>query len=145
MIINNFHAPGCEFLSNFFPAEVEFERMKFPSVEFAYVAAKTTNRKLRWELLDTCKTSGQAKRFGRKLEIRSDWEEVKLGIMEELLRQKFSIPELRAALASTGSARIVEGNRWHDNFWGDCMCPKCATREGQNHLGKLLMKIRADI
>lgn len=32
-------------LSNFWPAQIEFEGIKYPSVEHAYVASKTLDRK----------------------------------------------------------------------------------------------------
>jgi predicted NAD-dependent protein-ADP-ribosyltransferase YbiA (DUF1768 family) len=59
--------------------------------------------------------------------------------METLLRQKFAHPELRAKLKETNDAELVEGNWWGDRFWGVCR------GEGENHLGKLLMKIRAEL
>jgi hypothetical protein len=39
---NSFHNE-YRFLSNFYPAEVSFEGLVFPTVEHAYVAAKTTD------------------------------------------------------------------------------------------------------
>jgi predicted NAD-dependent protein-ADP-ribosyltransferase YbiA (DUF1768 family) len=65
--------------------------------------------------------------------------------MEAALRKKFAIPELREKLLATGDAWLEEGNHWHDNFWGVCHCIDCQDEMGWNHLGKLLMKIRADI
>jgi predicted NAD-dependent protein-ADP-ribosyltransferase YbiA (DUF1768 family) len=59
--------------------------------------------------------------------------------MEDLSRQKFSHPELRQKLLDTGSCTLVEGNTWGDTFWGVC------DGVGENHLGKLLMTIRADL
>jgi predicted NAD-dependent protein-ADP-ribosyltransferase YbiA (DUF1768 family) len=50
--------------------------------------------------------------------------------------------DIRKALLATHPQELVEGNYWHDNYWGNCLCPKCTHIEGQNHLGKLLMKIR---
>jgi predicted NAD-dependent protein-ADP-ribosyltransferase YbiA (DUF1768 family) len=43
---------------------------------------------------------------------------------------------------------MIEGNWWHDNFWGDCYCnnksgkhPECL-KPGLNKLGLLLMNLR---
>jgi N-glycosidase YbiA len=76
---------------------------------------------------------------GKRVALRSDWEVVKVGIMEQCLRSKFAGSELRSLLLSTGDAELVEGNTWNDRFWGVCR------GKGQNHLGKLLMRIRSEL
>ena len=63
--------------------------------------------------------------------------------MEELLRLKFAQPYLRDLLIATGEQKLIEGNYWHDNFWGSCSCEKCGDK-GENHLGRLLMKLRSE-
>lgn len=132
------------FLSNFWPSEIEFEGMKFPTVEHAYQAAKTTDHELR-KLVLTKKTGAGAKSIGRNLALRDDWEDIKLFIMKTLVRKKFYDPVLRAALLATHTAELVEENYWHDQFWGSCSCVKHAKRKGDNHLGKILMEQRAEI
>lgn len=124
------------FLSNFWPAMVELDGMIFPSVEHAYVAAKSLDRDFRNEIILV--SPGEAKKLGRKIKVRNDWENVKLSIMENLLRQKFQHHELRQLLLNTGSLELVEGNNWGDRFWGVC------DGVGENNLGKLLMKIRQE-
>ena len=84
-------------------------------------------------------TPGLAKKLGRKATIRPDWEKIKLPIMEYLLRQKFGDKTLKALLIGTGDAELVEGNMWGDTYWGVCK------GKGENHLGKLLMKIREEL
>ena len=128
------------FLSNFFPTVV----YGYPTLEHAYQAAKTTDKDKRLEIR-RAKTPVAAKKMGRLLELRLDWTtEFKLEVMETLLKRKFSIPMLHKVLAKTGDMYLCETNYWCDNFWGDCQCQKCQSIEGQNHLGKLLMKIRAE-
>ena len=114
---------GGEFswLSNFTPVKVFFEGECYPSVEHAYVAAKTLNKALRFEV-KSCPSAGQAKRMGKSFDIRPDWNSVRVGIMESLLRQKFAYLEFAEKLKATGNVEIVEGNIWHDNFWGSCIC-----------------------
>lgn len=119
------------FLSNFYPTE-------FGSVEHLFQAAKTLDHKEQEEIM-RAHSPGKAKRLGRKATLRSDWEEVKLDHMEFFLRWKFSNPELRQKLLDTGDATLVEGNHWGDTYWGVCR------GKGENHLGKLLMKIREDL
>jgi ribA/ribD-fused uncharacterized protein len=82
-------------------------------------------------------TPGECKRLGHTIELRPDWEEVKISIMEELLHVKFTDhPSLMEKLQATGSAELVEGNWWKDTFWGR------HNGVGENHLGKLLMSVR---
>lgn len=86
-------------------------------------------------------TPGQAKREGNSkgILLRPDWEQVKLKIMEQLLRIKFQDPVLREALLKTYPQKLIEGNTWGDTFWGQC------NGIGKNHLGKLLMQIRKEL
>lgn len=137
MIIDSFSGEH-RFLSNFWPCLVVFDDELYASVEHAYVAAKTLDLDLRRQIQE-CPTAGQVKRLGRKLSLRSDWEDVKLGVMEELVRQKFTDPVSRALLLKTGNAELVEGNHWGDVFWGVCK------GVGVNHLGQILMRVRAEI
>lgn len=125
-------------LSNFHPAPVIFEGMLFRSVEHAYQAAKTTNWDER-EHICALKTAGDAKRAGRRVTMRADWDSVKLTVMKLLLKQKFADEWLRARLLATGDAELIEGNYWGDQFWGVCR------GAGANHLGRLLMEVRAEL
>jgi len=122
------------FLSNFWPCKIYFEGMWYDSVEHAYQAAKTLDmdERLRISFLET---PGKAKRAGKELKIRPDWEEIKIPIMRELLIKKFSHRELMFRLKKT-EGELIEGNNWGDTFWGVCK------GQGQNILGKLLMEIR---
>lgn len=126
-------------LSNFWPCKVIFEGLEFNSVEAAYVAAKTKDIKLR-EVIQTLKTAGECKRFGRSLDLRHDWNDVRLGVMTNLIRQKFAKgSELADKLVSTGSTEIIEGNSWNDTFWGVCR------GKGENNLGKIIMMVRDEL
>ena len=130
------------FLSNFYPCQVTLDGLSFPTVENAFQAAKCADPddRLRFQAL----SPGAAKRLGRKVSIRPDWNQRRLEVMESLLQHKFSEhPELAKLLLGTGDTVLVEGNLWHDNFWGSCTCSHCRGLQGENHLGRLLMKIRA--
>lgn len=126
------------FLSNFWPSVVQLDGVKFSSVEHAYQAAKTFDDEMR-QKIKNAKTANIAKKLGQKVELRKDWESVKLDVMEKLLREKFAIPELKQLLLDTGDAELVEGNWWGDRFYGVC------DGKGLNHLGRLLMLIRSDL
>ncbi len=130
-------------LSNFSEAEVYFGGFKYKTTEHAYVAAKTHSKAMRFEV-SAIPTAGQAKQFGRSLQIRPDWDEVRVDVMRGLLKQKFSIPEYREKLWATRGLELVEGNVWHDKFWGVCICEECGSK-GENQLGKLLMEIREEL
>lgn len=126
------------FLSNFYPSQVEFEGLVFSTVEHAYQAAKTVNVDERL-LVQKAETAAKAKQLGKVVALREDWDKVKLAVMEDLLRKKFRIQELRDKLLNTGDAELIEGNVWNDRYWGVCR------GEGKNHLGRLLMQIRENI
>lgn len=131
------------FLSNFYPCKIQFEDILYPSSEHAYVAAKTNDLSLRKEIAEV-PTAGKVKRIGRKLELREDWDTIKLITMHKILENKFDpsrtdIP-LHVWLLETAPHELVEGNTWGDTYWG-----QCPVGNGQNNLGKLLMSIRDDV
>lgn len=130
-----------EIFSNFYLVEIEFEGIIYPSTEHAYAASKSKDKMFRYKVSKE-PSPGKAKKMGRYVKLRDDWEIVKFSIMEQLVRKKFNIPELKEILLSTGNLYIEEGNYWHDNTWGNCHCKKCINIEGKNHLGRILMKVR---
>ena len=130
------------FLSNFSPAQVRLDGVAYPTVEHAYQAAKTQEPEGR-ERIRGASTPDLARKMGRKLTARPDWHDLKVEVMRDLVRQKFAgRPDLAELLLATGDADLVEGNTWHDNFWGQCRCPRCAEAKGLNWLGRLLMEVR---
>lgn len=104
-------------LSNFWPARVTLDGCVYPSVENAYQAAKAVTAVERAPF-GQC-TAAQAKRLGRTISIRSDWDASRVAVMRDLLEQKFA-PDtgLAEQLMATGDGNIVEGNHWGDTFWG---------------------------
>ena len=111
--------------------QIDGERYKFSCVEAAYQASKCPGRVSEFIQLN----GYEAKRLGKRVELRSDWNEVKVDLMKTLVKQKFSNPDLLAKLKSI-TDEIVETNNWGDTFWGKCY------GKGQNILGKILMEIR---
>jgi ribA/ribD-fused uncharacterized protein len=132
------------FLSNFYPSPFEEFGILFPTVEHYFQAMKAIHFDDMVMIAKTT-TPGKAKYMGRHINMRSDWEEIKVDVMRHALERKFENPELRAKLLSTGETPLVEGNWWHDNTWGDCQCERCSRTLGHNLLGKLLMDLRTRI
>ena len=122
---------------------IEYEGIIYPSTEYAYQAAKTLDINKRREI-QNCRTPGDAKRTGRNITIRQDWEEIKYIVMLHLVTEKFKHPLLKSWLNNTGTAELVEFNTWHDQIWGVCTCPKCGGI-GENLLGKILMRVRSEL
>ncbi len=95
-----------------------------------------------------------AKRYGRSLSLRTDWNQVKDQIMLDIVRSKFSNPRLRSALSKTGTCYLFEGNNWHDVYWGVCdgehanydnTPAHSGLAVGENKLGKILETVRFEI
>jgi len=138
-MINEFQGKWTVF-SNFVPCSITYKGILYPTTEHAYMSAKSDS--LEWK--ETCSNfqlrPGAVKKLGRKVQLRSDWEEVKEQVMEDVLRLKFSQPKFKHILLETGNEVIQEGNYWNDKIWGVCL----KTGVGKNLLGKLLMKIRTE-
>ncbi len=132
-------------LSNFWEAEIDFSDFRYPTVEHAYQASKTLDNVWR-KRIAMCATAGQAKRMGKKAPLRPDWEVIKVNQMYWLVKKKFyQHPGLGLMLIDTSPRLLVEGNRWHDNFWGQCLCQACRFEIKHNHLGIILMQVRSEL
>jgi len=125
-------------LSNFSPCLVVLDGETYASTEHAYQAAKTLNLDQRKQIMRMAHASA-AKRAGRYVAMRLDWDTVKISVMRNLLQQKFAQTPYRELLLATGNHLIIEGNTWGDVFWGVCL------GVGENNLGKLIMEIRASL
>lgn len=126
------------FLSNFYPSVIYVDGLKYASVEHAYQAAKSSDPSTR-ELIRGAKTSAIAKKLGKSVQLRPDWESTKIELMRVLVRKKFDNPFLKPLLLATGDAELIEGNTWNDTTWGVCR------GVGQNWLGKILMQVRDEL
>lgn len=139
MKIESFFGP-FRFLSNFYlcPQPIVCDMgIEYPTVEHAYQAYKSSDKDVRL-YISQIPRPGTAKRHAKTIQIRDNWNEIRVGIMEELLRQKFSQPFFKQLLLETEGFELIEGNDHHDSFWG------VYKGKGANNLGKLLMKIRKE-
>lgn len=126
------------FLSNFYNSHVEYNGLVYTNNEAAFQAQKCPERAREFTGL----APNDAKRLGRQVKLRPDWEEVKLDIMTDIVRSKFNRrqhPVLCRRLLETGDEELVEGNYWNDYYWGVCK------GHGENHLGKILMQVREEL
>ena len=130
------------FLSNFYNTPIIYKGLTYPNAESAFQAQKCTTDtgKIKYTL---ARTPIKAKQLGKKEpNIPKNWDDINVDIMREILIIKFSEESLKQQLLATEDCHLLEGNDWHDNFWGNCTCEKCKNVQGQNHLGKLLMEVR---
>ena len=143
------------FLSNFSRIDITVAGKVWPTAEHMFMACKSLNPAVQ-EQIRTASSPGMAKKLGRQLALRPDWEKIKDEAMLRVLRHKFhQNKEHQQLLLATGEEELIEGNYWHDNYWGICQCPKCrnvkgAVRplnvvKGKNMLGKLLMQVRKEL
>ena len=126
------------FLSNFFRRPLTWKGERWPTAEHAYQAAKC-RRPEQFRMIRNAPSPGAAKRMGRKVEMRGDWDRVKEDVMLSIVRAKFEDSYLRRLLVATGDAVLIEGNEWGDRFWGVCR------GTGENRLGKILMRVRTEL
>lgn len=127
------------FLSNFYPCAegVGMGELIFPSVEHAYQAAKWPEHQ-RNQFIDV--TSAQSKKLGKlapKFNAKK-WNKVKYDLMYELNWSKYSNNKvLQQKLLLTEDCLLEERNSWGDVWWGTDI-----NGNGENNLGKILMRIR---
>jgi ribA/ribD-fused uncharacterized protein len=109
------------FLSNMHPVRIPYQGLYYPSVEHAYQASKTLKQWDR-EPIRTNPDPVSAKKMGRQLQIRPDWEEVKLDIMRELLSLKFNYPHLSQRLLQTNPKYLKEDSPRRKRGLGRFLC-----------------------
>ena len=135
--IDNFRG-AYAFLSNFYDAPVTYLGVTYANNEAAFQAQKCTDNTVKAMFAKL--NPSEAKRLGRNVQLRPDWETVKYDIMYEVCKAKFEQnDDLREMLLETGDAYLEEGNTWNDRCWGTCR------GVGENHLGKILMRVREEL
>lgn len=143
-MINSFtDAYAC--FSNFYMCEVGLDGLIYRNAEAAFQSAKYEKIKSR-NVFKTMAPS-TAKLKGRQIKnLRKDWEQVKDGYMYKIVKDKFTRNlNLQKILLDTQDEELIEGNTWHDNYWGNCYCERCKEIKGKNQLGKILMRVREEI
>lgn len=123
------------FLSNMYPCRIEYNGLVYQNAESAFQAQKSTDTTVQRTF---CNLNGkEAKALGKRVQLRTDWNEVKLQIMYDIVKAKFmQNPDLREKLLATGNELLIECNTWNDTYWGVC------NGVGSNYLGRILMIVK---
>lgn len=141
------------FLSNFYEAPVTYNGRTYRNNEAAFQSMKDISRADDFTKLSASK----AKRLGRAVQLVDNWDEIKDDIMYDIVKCKFTQnTTLKEKLLATGTAVLIEGNNWHDNYWGATEKPQSyATSNeyildhtrlyGKNRLGIILMIVRHEL
>jgi len=123
------------FLSNFYEAPITYCGITYKNNEAAFQAQKCESRDEQMRFADL--SPSDAKRLGRRVELREDWEDIKISIMREIVSAKFDQnPDLAKKLIETDDEYLEEGNNWGDRIWGT------VDGKGANNLGRILMEER---
>lgn len=126
------------FLSNFSDSPMEYDGILYQNAEAAFQAQKCINAAERDAFSKI--NSTEAKKLGRKVSLRPDWENIKVSVMRDIVRAKFSQNlELREKLLATSGEYLEEGNTWGDRVWGT------VNGSGANLLGWILMELREEL
>ena len=129
-------------LSNFSAFTLSWRGLRFDTSEAAYHFEKFPDAPDVRDAILRAPSAHEAYKVAErhKAERRSDWDEVKVGVMLDILRAKASQHEyVRRKLLDTGDRQLVEDS-WRDDFWG-----WGPDRKGQNMLGQLWMQVRAEM
>ena len=138
------------FLSNFYEQEVTINGVIYKTAEHAFNSLKCPDTKECLEnkqAIENAKTAKESRIIGLQSPTRPDWETSKTSIMKTILSAKFKIEEMKDFLNNTKNAYIVNGNLYHDNFWGICIvkdCKMCKDVVGENNSGNLMMEVREE-
>lgn len=126
------------FLSNFYEVPVTYMSITYRNNEAAFQAQKVSSEDEHKTFSDL--NPSDAKKKGRHVQLRHDWEKIKFNIMYEICKAKFSQnEELKNRLIATDDEYLEEGNTWGDKIWGT------VNGIGENRLGKILMRVREEL
>ncbi len=145
MVIDSFR-DNFYFLSNMFPLStpIYHQNIGYDSSEHLFVALKSLDPNVRLHIARQ-KNGFAAKREGKKIALRPNWNGIRGGVMKYVIRRKFCDNMLAQMLIRTEPATLIEGNKHHDNFWGTCMCENCKFKPGRNLSGQTLMEVRTEL
>ena len=127
--------------SNFSSFKLNWNGYDWMTSEHAYHSEKFINNPKIIEQLKQSRSAHDAMviAYANKNKYRDDWDEIKLDIMKSILTAKVEQhPYVKKKLLESGDKELIE-NSWRDDFWGWGQ-----NKDGQNHLGKIWMKVREE-
>jgi ribA/ribD-fused uncharacterized protein len=133
--------PFGEF-SNFYRSPIELDGYTWPTTEHYFQAQKFISDETHFQNVLQLRKPIEALFYSRKNKsaVRSDWAEVKDGIMLKACMAKFEQHLwLRELLLSTENRQLVE-HTTKDSYWGDG-----GDGSGRNQLGITLMQVRNNL
>jgi len=127
--------------SNFSSFAIEWKGELWMTSEHAYHSEKFEDENLKEQIQNTRSAHDALKlAHANKDKYRSDWEEIKLEVMKEILRVKVEQhPYVKKKLLESGDRELIEDS-WRDSYWG-----WGPNKDSENHLGKLWMEVRDEI
>ena len=135
-VINQFKGE-YDFLSNRFHCRIEWQGLVYGSAEAAFQASKCSDQSER-KVYQGC-SADKAALKGKERIPYTGWEDARIDIMKSIIKAKFEQnPALAKKLADTGNSILINGNNKQETYWGVDLY----SWQGENYLGKLLMKIR---
>ena len=138
-MIYTFTKDPYKWLSNMTLVDINLKGVIYPSVEHAYMSEKSKEKSWKEFCSNREISPKQVKVYSRTINLRYDWKSVKLLVMEHCLREKFKQEPFKQNLLDTENQNIQESNYWNDSYWGVDL--KQDPNIGENHLGRLIMKM----
>ncbi len=127
--------------SNFSSFMLEWKGELWMTSEHAYHSEKFPDGEIK-EALRKARSAHDSMKiaYTHKDKYPANWDEIKLGIMKEILHAKVAQhPYVKKKLLESGDRQLIEDS-WRDDFWG-----WGPNKDGENHLGKLWMEVRDEI
>lgn len=126
--------------SNYSSFAIEWKGKLYPTSEHTYHSEKFEDESLKEQVRNT-RSAHDSQKFAEanKNKYRKDWNDVRLGIMKEILKAKVEQHlYVKKKLLESGDKELIEDS-WRDSFWG-----WGPNKDGQNQLGKLWMEVREE-
>lgn len=129
---------NLNFLSNMYESKFVIDSIEYKSVEHYFQSMKTLNEEEKRNIINS-KNPMEAKKIGKEVKLRKDWNSIKDTVMFDGVFAKFKQnKDLAAKLLHTDDSLLVEKNSWGDRYWG----VDYDTNIGLNKLGKILKKVK---
>ncbi len=129
---------GDSYLANDTRIPVTVDGAEYPSVAHAYWAISTDDVAVR-DAIRNAGSPSEAREIALRGPRRTNWPEIRLAVMADLVRAKFEQhPDLANRLKATGTARIRGIGQLTDLYWR-------GGGSGRNWMGRLLEVVRSEL